>query len=1073
MSDFEAKLKNLNPDQQAAVSFIEGPLLVIAGPGTGKTQLLSFRAANILTKTDTLPENILCLTFTESGASEMRRRLIEIIGEDAYKITVSTYHSFGSEIIQANSSLIGADQNLRPIDDLKADIIIRDIQKTLKYDSDFNYENAVRKIRRLISDAKRATLTPQDLQLVVKANTEFITLTNKVIRPLSANLSPVSKKAVPYYQKLVLPKLKASTLPNNVEPLMTLWNNELEAALADFNETNKTKNITAWKNKYLQRNGNDLFTAVGKNQAHKLNQLANIYDQYQQELISKGLYDYDDMIIKAINSLKSNDELRFNLQEKYLYIMLDEYQDTNKAQSELVEQLTNNKANEGKPNVMAVGDDDQAIYAFQGAKHSNMLDFVNSYQDVKVITLKTNYRSTQDIIDLSTQTSAQIKSRVTKLLKNVSKDFQPYFKNSGRIRSLSFNNEIDEYSWLANDIKGSKEGSIAIIAPEHKYLERASAYLLAKDIPISYERRENILDEPKVNEIITLMRLLVAIADHNDSLTDSLLAKVLNYDFWQLPAQDIWLLSWQAHEKRAPWLKLMLKNSKLKTVALMLLKLAANGISYRYDFILDQLIGLSDVKLNEPQQVATRSPFLHYYSKAGDLTVSRLFENLITLKQKFTEFNGDNQKPLMITDLIEYIDQLLLSDEKVVGELKYVQNNAKVELISAHGAKGREFDSVYLISFINEAWGPKTDKGKLSLPTNLEYIRQRADDPDDERLRLLYVALSRAKTKLTTLKYDKSYEGKETTPIKYLDQQLTLVKLTTPSDLIPLWRQAERQLEIPSDLKETIRRRIENYALSATDLRTFIDVTRAGPRALYDKAFLKYKTYTTTHMDYGNAIHASVDWLQTKLTLNSKLPTLDALIDQYVANLDKHRLMPHDYSRLKDQGIDALTSFYALNKADLSKLDKSEYDFRGEGEVINGHRITGTVDKLIIDKHNKQLEIIDYKTGKGATGWTSEAKMYLYRNQLYFYKLLVENSSAFRGYRIQGARLDFILPSLTESSKYRIPLEYDKQLEDRLIKLIDAVWLHINELNFPSVSSYKENIRGIIEFEDDLIAGKI
>src|ERR1700733_8567750 len=104
MPDFVSQYKLLNANQKAAVDYIEGPLLVIAGPGTGKTQLLSLRAANILTKTDTLPQNILCLTFTESGAQEMRRRLIKIIGEDAYKITISTYHGFGSEIVQANPS---------------------------------------------------------------------------------------------------------------------------------------------------------------------------------------------------------------------------------------------------------------------------------------------------------------------------------------------------------------------------------------------------------------------------------------------------------------------------------------------------------------------------------------------------------------------------------------------------------------------------------------------------------------------------------------------------------------------------------------------------------------------------------------------------------------------------------------------------------------------------------------------------------------------------------------------------------------------------------------------------------
>src|ERR1700677_3945361 len=135
-TDFGSELSKLNAEQKEAVSNIEGPLLVIAGPGTGKTQLLSLRAANILTKTDTLPENILCLTFTESGAQEMRRRLVNTIGDDAYKITIGTYHSFGSEIIRQNPSYFVGNINLRPINDLKSDAIIRELQKTLPYTSD-------------------------------------------------------------------------------------------------------------------------------------------------------------------------------------------------------------------------------------------------------------------------------------------------------------------------------------------------------------------------------------------------------------------------------------------------------------------------------------------------------------------------------------------------------------------------------------------------------------------------------------------------------------------------------------------------------------------------------------------------------------------------------------------------------------------------------------------------------------------------------------------------------------------------------------------------------------------------
>ena len=139
-ADFNLEYKKLNDDQKAAVDYIDGPLLVIAGPGTGKTQLLSLRAANILKLTDTLPDNILCLTFTEVGARQMRDRLIKMIGEDAYKITISTYHSLGSEIIRQYPEFFSG-INLRPVNKLKSETIIRELLDHLPYTNELKNDD--------------------------------------------------------------------------------------------------------------------------------------------------------------------------------------------------------------------------------------------------------------------------------------------------------------------------------------------------------------------------------------------------------------------------------------------------------------------------------------------------------------------------------------------------------------------------------------------------------------------------------------------------------------------------------------------------------------------------------------------------------------------------------------------------------------------------------------------------------------------------------------------------------------------------------------------------------------------
>ncbi len=185
--DFLKEYSKLNSDQKTAVDHIEGPVLVIAGPGTGKTQLLSLRAANILSKTDSLPENILCLTYSDSGAQAMKSRLIKMIGEDAYNINVSTYHSFGNDIIQNNLRYF-SNQNLKPINALKSQIIIRDIIKQLPYDNNLAKLINVSKISKLIDDAKKSLLSPSDFQTIAKENISFIKEASKITKQVLTNL---------------------------------------------------------------------------------------------------------------------------------------------------------------------------------------------------------------------------------------------------------------------------------------------------------------------------------------------------------------------------------------------------------------------------------------------------------------------------------------------------------------------------------------------------------------------------------------------------------------------------------------------------------------------------------------------------------------------------------------------------------------------------------------------------------------------------------------------------------------------------------------------------------------------
>ena len=163
--EFEKAYNHLNEQQRAAVDYIDGPLLVIAGPGTGKTQLLSVRVANILKQTDASPDNILCLTFTETGASNMRHRLADFIGPEAYKVQIQTYHAFGSYLLQEHRPDLNS-----AIDELERFTLIRDIQSHLDATDILRPEHYTKDIISTISDLKAATLTPEDVRKIVKRN---------------------------------------------------------------------------------------------------------------------------------------------------------------------------------------------------------------------------------------------------------------------------------------------------------------------------------------------------------------------------------------------------------------------------------------------------------------------------------------------------------------------------------------------------------------------------------------------------------------------------------------------------------------------------------------------------------------------------------------------------------------------------------------------------------------------------------------------------------------------------------------------------------------------------------------
>src|SRR6266568_1169038 len=549
MGNFEEAYAQLNNAQRRAVDAIDGPVLVIAGPGTGKTQLLTTRIANILAKTDTAAANILCLTFTESAAETMRERLTNFIGQDAYSVTIITYHAFGSDLIRRFPDYFVVLADTRAVDELGADSIFREIVAQLPYSSPLKFADSyLNDIRSLVSDAKRALLTPDDLRTVAKQNLAFMAKATPIVREQLTGLVRVDKKSVPLFGQLLamLEPLNAGNKKDahaKVKPLAGMFLQALDEALTAAEESGKTTAITAWKNSWLAKDEVGHFIVDGEKANRKLQAAAGIYEAYLQELKKRKLFDYDDMILRAVHALETNADLRYTLQEQYLYILLDEFQDTNAAQLKLVELLTNSPVNEGRANVLAVGDDDQAIYAFQGANYSHMLQFKAMYQDVLVVPLTKNYRSHAGILHVARGIAEQIEERLHHHFPAIEKTLTAEnikLPRQAMVERHEAKSDVAQFAWVARKIRALLDGGlpaheIAVLAPQHKYLEPIVTFLRQEKIPVRYEKRENVLDDPVINQLLRMAELCLALKRHQPAAANSLWAEVLSFDFWQLP----------------------------------------------------------------------------------------------------------------------------------------------------------------------------------------------------------------------------------------------------------------------------------------------------------------------------------------------------------------------------------------------------------------------------------------------------------------------------------------------------------------------------------------------------------
>jgi DNA helicase-2/ATP-dependent DNA helicase PcrA len=1117
MGMYEEALAGLNSAQREAVTTIDGPVLVIAGPGTGKTQLLGVRVARILAETDTLPQNILCLTFTESGAQNMRERLTRFIGQNAYDVNISTYHAFGGDLIRRFPEVFAETRLQAPADELTKRQILRGIVENL------SYTNPLKQVRHhlgdlisTLSEVKRALLNAEELRKIARENAVFIAGANGKVQDVFSGVTRLpgtAAKALPIFERLyagLMPLVPEQPSHPRFGSLGNIALNELAEAIEEAAGTQKSTPLTAWKNKWLAKDADNAFVFSGLLENRRIESLADVFEQYQEALASNGWYDFDDMILRAIEALEKNPDLRYSLQEQYLYVMLDEFQDTNAAQLKLVQLLSDNPVNEGRPNILAVGDDDQAIYAFQGAQYSNMLDFYNMYQGVKVINLTENYRSNKDILSTARNISAQIAARLEKHFEGMSKDLSaanPKYATGAHLTRSEFQSDVAQYDWIAKQIKklvdgGVSPSEIAVLAPKHRQLEPLVPYLAELEVPMRYEKRENILEAPVVRQLISMSKLVMALAGQKEDIADSLWPEVLSFDFWNIPVSDIWKLSWQIQdaprEEKLSWTKALVASDKasFNTPALLMLALAGRTQVETCEQMLDYLIGTDAVNTNETGDYATvRSPLREFYTgETVQHTNPELFydtiSHLTVLRAKLREYEATHDGALTLGELLAFVEMYETAEERMLNTSPYNQQADAVQLMTVFKAKGLEFEHVFLPSLQDDVWGSSSrgNNNKLTLPPNLTPIRH-AGATDDERLRILFVAITRAKIGLHLTSFAKTYTGKDTRHLKYLDEQEqedgTFKSLVLPPHAQTIvasdhdaptlgslelnWHQRHVSARGQVDLRNLLNGRLENYQLSPTHLTKFIDLEYGGPEVFFFDVLLRFPQAPTANSVFGNAIHDTLEWIQHQVTRSEgQLPGLELTLKHFEEHMKTCKLAPAQRELEIERGQKALTVYLAARGGNFKPADKAEHNFKHEGVFVGRAHMAGKVDRMEIDQANKTITVVDYKTGRPYSKWGSEPKLHRYQLQLYCYKLLIEGSHTFKGYKVTGGRIEFVEPD-AESRIHALELAFNDDELERTKALIQALWARVQALDFPDVSDYEATLKGVRQFEDDLL----
>jgi len=842
----------LNKKQLQAVKHGKGPLLIIAGAGTGKTTVITERIKHLILKKKVKPEEILALTFTEKGAMEMQERIDVALPLGYGDLWVSTFHSFCDRILRESGLEIGLSTSYKLMTSAQSvDLIKRNL-----FDFDLNYF--------------RPLGNP-----------------NKFIEGLLQHFSRLQDECV-----TPIEYLKYAKNYNNDE--------ELEAT--------------------------------------KINELANAYKFYNHLKLKNNVLDFGDLITYTNKLFVDRPNILKRYQEKFKYILVDEFQDTNFAQNELVNQLAKKYRN-----ITIVGDDNQSIYRFRGAAISNIIQFKNIYKDAKVITLNENYRSTQKILDGAYRLVKHNDPDTLEYQLGISKKLESKINNNkNNINFLHTKTGQEEAEIVAKEIikiitqesQRYNYSDVAILVRANNHADLFLREFERQGIPHQYLGPSKLFEKPEIVDLISYLKVLYNPEDSTSFY------RLLSSDFLNIDSFELIKISSTAKKNSLTIFEVISESSN--TVIAKLLALVDKHLKA----INDDTSGLILYEFINEFEIYKK------IIEEGNDTKAKNIAKFFEIIKKYEEEN----RSANVYSVVDYIDLLTeVGESPNVTDGDWQENNA-VNILTVHSSKGLEFPVVFLVNLVGERFPSRERHEQIPIPNELiKEVLPKGDYHIQEERRLFYVGMTRAKEKLYLIAadmYGDAKREKKVSPFvaealeENYKSQITNYK-QIPNLNLQITKQ-EKTITNSSLLTTTKwQAPLINY-LSVSQIETF----KTCPLHYKLRYIYKLPTPPSASISFGVTIHDTLKNFLGDPTQDILKIYKESFLSEGYQN-KKHK--QEFYKKGEEYLLGFIKNGYKANVKTISLEEKFNIK-------IKDLKVGGTIDR-IDDLGKGRYEIIDYKTG--------------------------------------------------------------------------------------------------------------